>query len=101
MIPVHHIRRAIHAFYAEVTERSLQLALRYPGHRIFAEKTVRKSNERLAHYIGVLKSTNWTTENQGTLQQLCRNAEEDSIKFLRELQHEVKKAEEERRSATG
>ena len=100
MIPVHHIRRAIHAFYAEVTERSLQLALRYPGHRIFAEKTVRKSNERLAHYIGLLKSTNWTSDNQDTLQQLCSHAEEDSIRFLGELQHEVKKAEEERRAAT-
>jgi len=56
MIPVHHIQRAIHAFYAEVTERALQLALHYPNSRILAEKTVRKSNEKLAYFIGILKS---------------------------------------------
>lgn len=92
MIPIHHIQRAIHAFYTEVTERSLQLALRYPDHRFVAEKMVRQSNERLAHFIGILKSTDWTTAPQIELQNLCKEAEESSLQFLSELQKEEKKA---------
>ena len=100
MIPVHHIQRAIHAFYAEVTERALQLALHYPSSRVLAEKTVRKSNEKLAYFIGVLKSKEWNAQSQDDLQQLCREAEENSLLFLREVQQEEKKAAEERRAAS-
>ena len=92
MIPVHHIQRAIHAFYAEVTERALQLALHYPNSRILAEKTVRKSNEKLAYFIGILKSRDWNGQPPEDLQQLCREAEENSLLFLRELQQEEKKS---------
>jgi|TARA_B100000768_G_C11284027_1_gene380685 hypothetical protein len=98
MIPIHHIQRAIHAFYAEVTERSMQLALRYPDHRIVAEKMVRKSNDELAHFIGILKSTNWSETSQELLQNLCRDAEENSLLLLRELQIEEGKAKTERKA---
>ena len=100
MIPVHHIQRAIHAFYAEVTERALQLALHYPSSRVLAEKTVRKSNEKLAYFIGVLKSKDWNAQSQDDLQQLCREAEENSLLFLRELQQEETKAAEKRSPAS-
>jgi hypothetical protein len=100
MIPVHHIQRAIHSFYAEVTERSLHLALRYPNHRIFAERTARKGNERLAHYIGILKSSDWASVGQVALQQLCRDAESDSLGFLREIQQEEQKALKKHHSKT-
>ena len=100
MIPVHHIQRAIHSFYTEVTERSLQLALRYPDQRVFAERTARKGNERLAHYIGILKSSDWASAGQAALQQLCRDAEADSLDFLSALQEEENKAQHKHHSAT-
>ena len=99
MIPIHHIQRAIHSFYSEVTERSMQLAIRYPECRMFAERTARKGNERLAHYIGLLKSSDWTLVGQTALQQLCRDAERESLTFIRELQKEEHKAQQEHHSA--
>lgn len=89
LIPITHIQRAIHAFYSDVTERALQMMLTHPELAIEAERIVRKSNLKLAQFIGRLKSQNWEKLPPKSLQDLCREAELDSLFWMEVIQNQL------------
>ena len=94
MLPIHHIQRAIHAFFTEVNEQALQLLMRHPEHQAEAQRIVRKSNAFLRQYIGVLKGNTWTGKNaEHQLRELCGQAEHSSMELMERVQAVTKQAE--------
>tara|TARA_B100001093_G_scaffold406076_1_gene394434 strand:- start:209 stop:556 length:348 start_codon:yes stop_codon:yes gene_type:complete len=87
LLPLHHIQRAIHAFFAEVNEQALQLIMHHPECEAEAQRIVRKSNSLLRQHIGTFKSTLWQTNtDSAALKKLCNDAQTDSLKLLRRIQ---------------
>ena len=87
LLPLHHIQRAIHAFFSEVNEQALQLMMHHPECEAEAQRIVRKSNSLLRQHIGTFKSTRWkANQDSVALKQLCQEAQKDSLKLLRRIQ---------------
>lgn len=100
MIPITHIQRAIHAFYSDVTERALQLMLNHPECKGEAQRIVRKSNLKLAYFIGRLKSQKWEKLPPKSLHDLCREAEMDSMFWIEAIQNQMNAAAATRNSSS-
>ena len=87
LLPLHHIQRAIHAFFSEVNEQALQLMMHHPECEAEAQRIVRKSNSLLRQHIGTFKSTPWkANQDSVALKRLCQEAQEDSLKLMRRIQ---------------
>ena len=79
LLPLHHIQRAIHAFFSEVNEQALQLMMHHPECEAEAQRIVRKSNSLLRQHIGTFKSNPWKApQDSAALKKLCQEAQEDS-----------------------
>ena len=87
MLPLHHIQRAIHAFFTEVNEQSLHLLMRHPEQQAEAQRIVRKSNKLLRQFIGRLKGSTWDgPDAEAQLKSLCREAEAESLELMERVQ---------------
>ena len=87
MLPLHHIQRAIHAFFTEVNEQSLHLLMRDPEQQAEAQRIVRQSNKLLRQYIGRLKGSSWDgPDAEAQLKSLCREAESESLALMERVQ---------------
>lgn len=87
LLPLHHIQRALHAFFADVNEQALHLMMNHPECEKEAQRIVRKSNALLRQHIGTFKSKKWQGEGDAVaLKQLCRIAEQDSLALMRRIQ---------------
>ena len=87
LLPLHHIQRAIHAFFSEVNEQALQLMMHHPECEAEAQRIVRKSNSLLRQHIATFKSNPWKApQDSATLKQLCQEAQEDSLKLMQRIQ---------------
>ena len=87
MLPLHHIQRALHAFFSEVNEQALQLIMNHPECEAEAQRIVRKSNSLLRQHIRAFKSREWkANQDSVALKRLCQEAQEDSLKLLRRIQ---------------
>lgn len=87
MLPLHHIQRALHAFFADVNEQALHLMMNHPECEAEAQRIVRKSNTLLRQHIGTFKSKKWQGEGDAAaLKALCRTAERDSLSLMRRIQ---------------
>ena len=87
LLPLHHIQRALHAFFSEVNEQALQLMMNHPECESEAQRIVRKSNSLLRQYIGAFKAREWkANQDSVALKRLCQEAQEDSLKLLRRIQ---------------
>lgn len=87
MLPLHHIQRAIHSFFADVNEQALHLMMQHPECEAEAQRIVRKSNTLLRQHIGALKSTNWEkNRDEEGLKKLCQSAQENSLELMRRIQ---------------
>lgn len=92
LLPLHHIQRAIHAFFSEVNEQALQLMMHHPECEAEAQRIVRKSNSLLRQHIGTFKSTPWkANQDSVALKRLCQEAQEDSLKLLQRIQQAAAK----------
>ncbi|MDA1335702.1 MAG: hypothetical protein O2818_02330 [Bacteroidetes bacterium] len=70
-----------------MNEQCLQLLLRHPEKQAEAQRIVRQSNKELRHFIGQLKSTNWSNKTgEAELKALCREAELCSTMLLKRVQ---------------
>jgi hypothetical protein len=93
MIPVHHIQRAIHAFYCRGNRTCNAIG---PSGILNVESLLKKpfakATKNLAYFIGLLKSSDWTwLVKQDDLQQLCREAEEKAYSFSENFKKKSKK----------
>ena len=88
LLPLHHIQRAIHAFFAEVNQQALHLMMNHPEHQAEAQRIVRKSNALLRHHIAAFKSREWRDDTDAAaLKQICQDAQSDSLELLQRIQH--------------
>ena len=87
LLPLHHIQRAIHAFFSEVNEQALQLMMHHPECEAEAQRIVRKSNSLLRQHIGTFKSSPWKApQDSAALKKLCQEAQEDSLNLMQRIQ---------------
>lgn len=95
LLPLHHIQRAIHAFFSEVNEQALQLMMNHPECEAEAQRIVRKSNSLLRQHIGAFKSREWKADKDAAvLKQICLEAQMDSLELLQRIQKATANSQE-------
>jgi len=87
LLPLHHIQRAIHAFFSEVNEQALHLMMNHPACEAEAQRIVRKSNSLLRKHIAAFKSREWSADKDAAaLKKICQDAQSDSLELLQRIQ---------------
>ena len=95
VLPLNHIQRAIHAFFAEVNEQALHLMMYHPECGTEAQRVVREGNLLLRKHIGNLQSQKWNEDpDTAALKQICNEAQTDSLQLLRRIQEAAVKSNE-------